>query len=101
VSQATPGDVSADVDAVTTTSRTPATEQEYREQVGRRLRLQRIGLDLSQHEVASAAGVTRNFVSAVERGTQGLDAWRLRQLADALGVTLCWLLDCRSAPDER
>jgi transcriptional regulator with XRE-family HTH domain len=36
--------------------------------------------------------VSRNFVSAVERGQQGLDAYRLLSLAEALGVTLAWVL---------
>ncbi len=72
--------------------RAAATVQEYREQVGRRIRLARSGAALTQDEVAARAGVTRNFVSAVERGTQGLDAWRLGQVADTLEVTLAWLL---------
>ena len=68
-----------------------------RSQVGRRLYLRRVWLGLAQREVADKAGVSRNFVSAIERGAQGLDAWRLGLVADALGVTLAWLL---SGPDE-
>lgn len=68
-------------------SRAPGSDEEYRAQIGRRARLVRVGRDLSQDEVAAVTGVTRNFVSAVERGAQGLDAWRLRQLAGALGVS--------------
>lgn len=73
-------------------SRTPNSDAEYRQQVGRRVRLARTGRGLGQGAVAESAGVSRNFVSAVERGTQGLDAWRLRQLAAALGVSFGWLL---------
>lgn len=69
-----------------------ADERGFRRQVGKRLRSQRIWLELSQDEVAAKAGVTRNFVSAVERGAQGLDAWRLTYVAHALGTTLAWLL---------
>ena len=67
-------------------------EQTFRNQVGRRLHLRRRWLRLAQQDIADKAGVTRNFVSAIERGTQGLDAWRLRLVADATGVTLDWLL---------
>ena len=77
---------------------TPATEDDYRRQIGRRARLARVGLDLSQDDVATKAGVTRNFVSAIERGAQGLDTWRLRHLADALGVPLGWLLGLTGYP---
>jgi transcriptional regulator with XRE-family HTH domain len=75
-----------------TTEPRPDTEEALRLQVGRRAYVRRIWLDLSQQEVADKAGVTRNFVSAIERGAQGLDAWRLWALADALGGTLDWLL---------
>lgn len=64
-----------------------ALELEYRRIVGKRVRAERVWQDLSQDEVAAKAGVTRNFVSAIERGVQGLDAFRLRNVADALGLT--------------
>ena len=50
----------------------------YRRAVGKRIRVWRVLHDRSQDELAAAAGVTRNFVSAIERGAQGLDAVRLR-----------------------
>jgi transcriptional regulator with XRE-family HTH domain len=78
--------------ASVTTPPRPETETALRRQVGRRAYVRRVWLDLSQQEVADKAGLTRNFVSAIERGAQGLDAWRLWALADALGGTLDWLL---------
>jgi ribosome-binding protein aMBF1 (putative translation factor) len=83
---------SGDVAAVSGPLRPPATEEDYRRQIGRRARIARIGLALSQDDIAIKAGLTRNYVSATERGAQGLDTWRLRRLADALGVTAGWLL---------
>lgn len=68
-----------------------------RRQIGRRVYMRRVWLGLNQQEVADRAGVTRNFVSAIERGAQGLDAWRLWALADGLGGTLSWLL---TGPDD-
>ena len=81
-------------DAVTIagTPSVPATEDDYRRQIGRRARIARTALGLSQDDTATKAGVTRNYVSATERGAQGLDTWRLRLLVDALDVTLAWLL---------
>jgi transcriptional regulator with XRE-family HTH domain len=75
----------------------PETEMVMRRRIGRRAYMRRVWLDLSQQEVADKAGLTRNFVSAIERGAQGLDAWRLWSLAEALGGTLDWLL---TGPDD-
>lgn len=68
-------------------------EQEYRRCIGRRLCAQRHYRGLSQQEAAGRAGVTRNQVSALERGAQTPDAWRLRLIAQALDTTLGWVLD--------
>ena len=75
----------------------PDTETAMRRQIGRRAYIRRVWLDLSQQEVADKSGLTRNFVSAIERGAQGLDAWRLWALAEGLGGTLDWLL---TGPDD-
>ena len=80
------------VHAQTADDSEPATEEEYRHQIGRRARLARIALNLSQAEVAARAGLTRNYISNVERGAQRLDTWRLRHLAAALDITAPQLL---------
>lgn len=67
-------------------------DADYRRGVGKRIRVWRVVHDLSQDELARRAGVTRNFVSAIERGAQGLDAVRLRRLAAAMEVDLAELL---------
>lgn len=69
-----------------------AAEGAYRREVGRRAKAQRIWLNLTQDDVAGKTGLTRNYVSAVERGQQSLDAHRLMHLARALDTTLGWLL---------
>jgi transcriptional regulator with XRE-family HTH domain len=68
-------------------------ELAYRREIGSRIRERRALLNLRQEELAQRADVSRHFVSAVERGRHGLDAWRLRKVAYALGLDLCWLLD--------
>jgi len=56
---------------------------------GHRVRVQRvISGDLTQEQLAARAGVTRNVVSAVERGEQCPNLVRARRLAAALGVPL-------------
>ena len=69
-----------------------AEETEYRRAIGKRIRVWRVLHERSQDELAASAGVSRNFVSAVERGAQGLDAVRLRRLARAMNTTLAELL---------
>jgi transcriptional regulator with XRE-family HTH domain len=64
----------------------------YRRAVGKRIRVWRVVNERSQDELAAEAGVTRNFVSAIERGAQGLDAIRLRRLAMAMDMSLAELL---------
>ena len=44
------------------------TQATYRRAVGRRLRTARVVLNISQQDVADAAGCSRNFVSGIERG---------------------------------
>jgi len=69
----------------------------YRRAVGKSIRIWRVLNDRSQDDLARAAGVTRNFVSAIERGAQGLDASRLRRVATAMGMPLADLL---ADPDD-
>jgi transcriptional regulator with XRE-family HTH domain len=78
----------------------PADEEQFRRQVGRRLTLYRAWHNLSQAEVARAAGVGRGFVGAAERGAVRLDAWRLRLVAHVLGTDLGSLLGDGGPPSE-
>lgn len=73
----------------------------FRAEVGWRLRMLRIWDDLKQYELAARAGVSRNYVSATERGTHGLDVWRLWRLATALDVSLGVLLCQEPLPTTR
>ena len=64
----------------------------FRRALGRRLRLLRVVRELTQDELAQAAGVTRNQVSGFERAAQGLDVVALLRLSAALGVPVAELL---------
>ena len=78
--------------ACTDQGQEPYGEEAFRREVGSRIRAERALRNLRQDELAQRAGVSRNFVSAIERGTQRLDAWRLLHLARALDCELGWLL---------
>jgi transcriptional regulator with XRE-family HTH domain len=56
------------------------------------LRAVRIAAGLSQDELAFRAGMTRNYVGALERGEQSPTLRTLDKLAEALGVSPLTLL---------
>ena len=65
--------------------------------LGKRVRLLRRVRELTQDELAQAAGMSRSFVSLIEKGSHGVDVVRLLRLADALDVSLLELLDLGSS----
>lgn len=68
-------------------------EDELRRAVGRRLRLARKLVELTQQDVADAAGVSRSMVALIEQGAHGVDVYRLRRMASAVGLGLAELFD--------
>jgi transcriptional regulator with XRE-family HTH domain len=56
--------------------------------LGRRLRLLRLVRELSQEDLADAAGISGSFLSIIERGAHGVDVVRLWRLSAVLGVPL-------------
>jgi transcriptional regulator with XRE-family HTH domain len=60
--------------------------------LGRRVRTRRRALRLSQQQVARSAGLSRTFVSGLERGRHSADLLNLRHLAAAVGTDLETLL---------
>jgi transcriptional regulator with XRE-family HTH domain len=65
-----------------------AGERLYLRGLGKRIRLLRVDRELSQEQLADAAGMSRNFVSSIERGAHGVDVVRLLRLASALDVDI-------------
>jgi len=60
--------------------------------LGRRVRILRLTREMTQDDLAVAAGMSRSFVSLIEKGTHGVDVVRLLRLAAALDVPLAELL---------
>ena len=65
-----------------------ADERLYLRALGKRIRVLRVTRELSQEQLARAAGMSRNFVSSIERGNHGVDVVRLLRIAAALGVDI-------------
>ena len=68
--------------------------------LGRRVRILRLTREMTQDDLAVAAGMSRSFVSLIEKGTHGVDVVRLLRLAAALDVPLAELLGV-TPPDRR
>ena len=60
--------------------------------LGKRVRILRLTRELTQDELAAASGMSRSFVSLIEKGAHGVDVVRLLRLAAALDVELPELL---------
>jgi transcriptional regulator with XRE-family HTH domain len=67
-------------------------EREFLRRLGRRIRIERLSREWTQQHLGDVAGISRNFVSLLEQGGQGVDLLRLLRIADALGVALANLL---------
>jgi transcriptional regulator with XRE-family HTH domain len=84
-------------DSVTDEAR--AKELVYLRGLGKRIRLLRVDREMSQEQLARSAGMSRNFVSSIERGAHGVDVVRLLRLAEALRVDIAELVaDTSSRP---
>jgi transcriptional regulator with XRE-family HTH domain len=67
----------------------PTSESSLRdENVGRRLKLRRLQLGLSQESLALALGLTPEQVQRYEAGNDRIDAARLQQIAEILRVPI-------------
>lgn len=63
------------------------------QEVGRRMRLRRKLLDLSQADLAEELGITHQQVQKYESGTTRLSASRLHQVACVLKVSVAWFFE--------
>lgn len=68
--------------------------------VGGRLREARRGLRMTLDEVAREAGLTKSFVSAVERGETSPSIGSLYRLCEVLGVPVAALFETAAAPES-
>ena len=64
--------------------------------LGKRVRLLRLMKELTQEELGRQAGVSRSFISLIEKGTHGIEVGRLLRLAAVLDVPLPHLVDLQT-----
>ena len=60
--------------------------------IGARIRIKRESLGMTQQELADMVNVTRNTISRYENGETEVGVITLNNIADALSVTVLWLL---------
>jgi transcriptional regulator with XRE-family HTH domain len=73
-------------------------DAQFLHRLGHQIRQERHDRKLSQQQLAGMAGVSRNFVSLVERGCTGFDVVRLIRVAEALGMQPASLLAAAQLP---
>jgi transcriptional regulator with XRE-family HTH domain len=71
---------------------TPRRGQLILKQIGARIKEARTTAGLSQQAVADAAGINREYLSRVERGTENVSILTLARIAEALDTPIRNLL---------
>ena len=61
--------------------------------IGQRVKQERVKLDMTQNNLASVAGLAPESVCRIEADNRVPGVGTLRRLADALGVTIPFLID--------
>jgi transcriptional regulator with XRE-family HTH domain len=69
--------------------------------VGHRIRHRRLELGLSQDALAEKAGISKSFLSDLERGKRSIGAETLLDLGRAMGLSLDLLMTGRDSGDPR
>jgi transcriptional regulator with XRE-family HTH domain len=65
----------------------------YDHKLGKRIRLRRVELDISQSDLADKLGVSFQQVQKYEKAVNRVDAARLQQIATALDVPVTYFYD--------
>lgn len=65
----------------------------YLKKVGRTIREARKAKNMSQESLSLASGLDRSYVGSVERGERNISIVNLKEIADALKVSLSELLE--------
>ena len=68
-------------------------ESSFNVHLGKKLRMRRLSLGLTQTKVANAINVTFQQIQKYEKGTNGVSSNRLRQLSDFLKVPITYFYE--------
>ncbi len=72
-----------------------------RQQLGRQIRLQRLGRGWSQDTLAALSGLHRSYIGGVERGERNITIDNIEKIAAALNVHAAQLLGDNGQPFHR
>jgi|TARA_Y100000310_G_scaffold217398_1_gene218455 transcriptional regulator with XRE-family HTH domain len=68
-------------------------EGNFNSHLGKKLRMRRLALGLTQTKVAQAISVTFQQIQKYEKGTNGISSLRIMQLANFLKVSVSYFFD--------
>ncbi len=68
-------------------------EWNFNSHLGKKLRMRRLALGLTQTKVAQAINVTFQQIQKYEKGTNGISSLRIMQLANFLKVSVLYFFD--------
>ena len=69
--------------------------------VGKRIRMRRMTLDMSQSALAEPSGITFQQIQKYEKGTNRVGASRLQQFAKLLGVPVSFFFEGLASPETK
>jgi len=69
--------------------------------VGKRIRMRRMTLDMSQSALAEPCGITFQQIQKYEKGTNRVGASRLQQFAKLLGVPVSFFFEGLASPETK
>ena len=70
------------------------------EGMGKRIREERLRLNLTQEKLGEDVGVSMAYIGQIERGERGLTLEKLAEVANRLGVTVDYLMSDSIIPKE-
>ena len=76
-------------------------EDTFNTHMGKRLRMRRLSLGLTQTKVANAINVTFQQIQKYEKGDNEIKAFDLFRVATYLGTTVKWLLKPAKHQEDR
>jgi transcriptional regulator with XRE-family HTH domain len=68
------------------------TDEDIRRQIGHRIKVRRVELELRPQELADPLGLQQNHLSEWEKGSRAIRAEQLVRLAKVLGVSVAQLV---------
>ncbi|NQX46408.1 helix-turn-helix transcriptional regulator [Paenibacillus tritici] len=75
-------------------------EQQFLNALGKKIKQLRLGKDWSQERLGFKSNLDRTYIGGIERGERNLTVLNLKKIADALGVSVSFILSEKSNKEE-